>query len=91
MQLSFQFQVQIPNVVRNQIFLNQDTGQQRESEGTEKFYLTRFNSIITSQELFKIVPSRSNWINANCVNVCVGGRKSPIPLVSVSNTSIRIF
>ena len=41
----------VKDPVPDKIFLNQDTGQQRESEGTEKFYLTRFNSIITSQEL----------------------------------------
>jgi len=65
------YNVNIKDPLPDKIYINQEGGQQFESESTVKFYITRFNSLKTSQELSA---------NDYRVKLSVNGNKSPLEL-----------
>ncbi len=63
------FNVSVKDPVPDKIFISKDSDKQYESESTIKFYLTRFNSLKTSQELSA---------NDYRIKLSVNGNNSPL-------------
>lgn len=65
------YMINVNDPVPDKIFISQDSGQQNESEGTVRFFVTRFNSLNTSRVL-----SANNYK----IDLSVRGNNSPLEL-----------
>lgn len=65
------YMINVNDPVPDKIFISQDSGQQNESEGTVRFFVTRFNSLNTSRAL-----SANNYK----IDLSVRGNNSPLEL-----------
>jgi PKD repeat protein len=65
------YMINVKDPVPDKIFISQDSDQQNESEGTARFFITRFNTLNTSRVL-----SANNYK----INLSVRGNNSPLEL-----------